>query len=66
MIIQNLLSKFIFRFFQFEIRCFKSGMKIRHSFLWIRIRLSWKKNPGPDLDPTLNRNEEKNIYLFFR
>ena len=44
---------------------FNSGMRIKHYFPWIRIRirLSWKK-PDPTPDPSLNRNEEKNIFIF--
>ena len=48
-------------FVKYIIRYLGTGMRIRHFFSWIRIRLSWKKNQ----DPTLNRNEEK-IYLYFR
>ena len=43
---------------------FSTGMRIRHFFPRILIRLSWKNipDPNPTPDPTWNRNEEKNIY----
>ena len=40
---------------------FWSGMRIEDPTFFPWIRLSREKNP----DPTLNRNEEKNIYLYF-
>ena len=45
-----------------------AGMRIRHFFPRIRIRLGKKCGSGwikiADPDPTLNRNEEKNIFIF--
>ena len=36
----------------------EAGLRIKHFFPWIQIRLTWKKNQDPE------RNEEKNIFIF--